>query len=120
MFKEVALFERLEARFIERIDEAGGPTLVTMFQAHGAWAAHVVDEVLVKKKQKKRVYKIFKKYHDLFYEHCVVNLIKKADEITVKYRSNFNVHATSILDFSRISHSTKFKSVNLKTWDTEV
>lgn len=45
---------------------------------------------------------------------------KKADEITVKYRSNFNVHATSILDFSRISHSTKFKSVNLKTWDTEV
>jgi len=84
MFKEVALFERLEARFIERIDEAGGPTLVTMFQAHGAWAAHVVDEVLVKKKQKKRVYKIFKKYHDLFYEHCVVNLIKKADEINLK------------------------------------
>ena len=65
MFKEVALFERLEATFIERIDEAGGPTLVTMFTAHGGWAAHVVDEVLVKKKQRRRVYKVFKKYHDL-------------------------------------------------------
>jgi hypothetical protein len=35
----------------------------------------------------------------------------KAASITVKYRRHFSVDATSILDFTKISHSTVFKSV---------
>ena len=34
MFNEVILFESLEAQFLRRVDEAEGPTIVTMFCAH--------------------------------------------------------------------------------------
>ena len=50
MFQEVDLFETLENAFIQRIDEADGVTLATMFNAHAAWANHIIDEVLLKKK----------------------------------------------------------------------
>ncbi len=30
------------------------------------------------------MFKVFKKYHDAFYEHCAVNLIKRSDEINLK------------------------------------
>ena len=51
MFQEVDLFETIENAFIQRIDEAEGVTLATMFNAHAAWANHVIDEVLIKKTQ---------------------------------------------------------------------
>ena len=84
MFEEIDLFESLEAQFIDRIDEADGPTIVTMFCAHAAWAAHQIDECLIKKKQPPRVFKIFKKYNAAFYEKIVVNLIRNSKEINLK------------------------------------
>jgi hypothetical protein len=83
-FNDVALFERLEALFVEKIDDALGPDLVTMFTAHSGWAAHMVDECITKKLQTPRTFKMFKKYHDAFYEHIAVNLIRNADEINLK------------------------------------
>ena len=39
--------------------------------------------------------------------------INKAETLTIKYRSQFSVHATSILDFTKLVHGTKFKSVEM-------
>ena len=50
MFSEVILFESLESQFLKRIDEAEGPTIVTMFCAHASWANQMIDECLIKKK----------------------------------------------------------------------
>ena len=68
MFKEVELLESLQASFLTKIDEANGQTLVTMLNAHAAWATHIIDETLIKKKQKRGVYKTFKKYSDSVFE----------------------------------------------------
>lgn len=84
MMNEVDLFESLESQFVEHIDDADGPTIVTMFCAHAAWAAHQIDECLIKKKQPARVFKIFKKYNAAFYEKIVVNLNRNAQEINLK------------------------------------
>ena len=84
MFKEVDLFECLESLFVQRIDEAEGTTLVTMFNAHSAWTLSIIDEVLVKKKHPRRVYTVFKKYNDSFFEHLAVNLIRNVEEINLK------------------------------------
>jgi hypothetical protein len=46
-FQDVSLFERLESHFVERIDEARGPTIVSMFTAHASWANHMIDECVV-------------------------------------------------------------------------
>ena len=59
--------------------EANGQTLVTMLNAHAAWATHIIDETLIKKKQKRGVYKAFKKYSDSVFEQLATNLIQRAD-----------------------------------------
>ncbi len=84
MFNEVDLFESLESQFVAHIDDADGPTTVTMFCAHAAWAAHQIDECLIKKKQPAKVFKNFKKYNSEFYEKIVVNLNRNAQEINLK------------------------------------
>ncbi len=84
MLNEVDLFESLESQFVAHIDDADGPTTVTMFCAHAAWVAHQIDECLIKKKQPARVFKIFKKYNAAFYEKIVVNLNRNAHEINLK------------------------------------
>ena len=43
MFDAVDLFESLESAFLGRIDESNGPATVTIFNAHAAWAGHIVD-----------------------------------------------------------------------------
>jgi hypothetical protein len=63
MFTSVDLLESLEASFLSRIDEANGPTLVTMFNSHAAWCAQLVDECVLKKEQPRQVFKSFKKYN---------------------------------------------------------
>lgn len=40
MFQEFNLMEALESQFVSQIDRADGPTTVTMFCAHAAWADH--------------------------------------------------------------------------------
>lgn len=50
-FTAVDLLESLEASFLSRIDEATGPTLVTMFNSHASWCASLVDECVIKKDQ---------------------------------------------------------------------
>lgn len=62
-FESVDLLESLEASFLSRIDEADGPTLVTVFNSHAAWSAHIVEQCYVEKSQPPRVYKSFKKYN---------------------------------------------------------
>jgi hypothetical protein len=47
----VDLLESLESAFISRIDEANGPTLVTVFNSHSAWSVHIVEQTLLKKEQ---------------------------------------------------------------------
>ena len=49
-FDDVALQESLISCFIERIDEADGPTTVTLLNAHAAWVHHMIDTVLIQKK----------------------------------------------------------------------
>ena len=46
LFNEVILFESIESHFITRIDEADGPSLVTMFSAHANWMNNMVEECL--------------------------------------------------------------------------
>lgn len=65
-FDSVDLLESLEASFISRVDEANGPTLVTVFNSHAAWSAHIVDQTILKKEQPRQVYKSFKKYNGEF------------------------------------------------------
>lgn len=60
MFTEVQLFERLEALFVQRIDEADAACLVTMFVAHGQWANNMYVECIKEKKQPLRVFKVFR------------------------------------------------------------
>ena len=43
MFEEYELLESLESSFLSRIHEAEGQTLVTMLNAHAAWASHIID-----------------------------------------------------------------------------
>mmetsp|Transcript_15399 Transcript_15399/g.10784 ORF Transcript_15399/g.10784 Transcript_15399/m.10784 type:complete len:93 (+) Transcript_15399:1064-1342(+) len=57
----------LESIFIEQILDADGETLVTMFNAHASWSRHIIDETFIKRKQKKRVFNMFKKYTEQFY-----------------------------------------------------
>lgn len=84
MFNEVDLLETLESQFTTHIDKADGPTTVTIFCAHAAWAAHLIDECLIKKSQPVKVFKLFKKYNAEFYEKITVNLIRNASEINLK------------------------------------
>lgn len=66
LFDTVDLLESLEASFISRIDEATGPTLVTVFNSHASWCAHIVDQTILKKEQPRQVLKSFKKYNGEF------------------------------------------------------
>ena len=43
MFGAVDVLESLESAFMARIDEASGPTIVTIFNSHASWANHIVD-----------------------------------------------------------------------------
>lgn len=115
MFKEVELLESLEAKFIERVDTADGATLVTMFNAHCHWANHIVDETLIKKNQARRVYKVFKKYNDSFYEHVAVNLTRNSEDINLKgsmlVLCNGNVSHLKKRDNIRIMRQFAFKQI---------
>ena len=63
-FGDPALQESLMACFMERITEADGADTVTILIAHATWFQHMVKEVLVERKQPKRVYRFFVKYSD--------------------------------------------------------
>ncbi len=49
---------------MDRISEADGPTTVTLLNAYAAWCHHMIETVLLKKNQPKRVYSVFIKYND--------------------------------------------------------
>jgi hypothetical protein len=78
------LFETLERHFVKNVDFASGETLVTLFTAHSSWAAHMVEQCLVLKKQPRRVYNYFKKYNEELYEHLAVNLQRNISDINLK------------------------------------
>ena len=46
-FDDVALQESLMNCFLERIEQADGPTTVTMLNAHSAWCHHMIETVLI-------------------------------------------------------------------------
>lgn len=46
---DLEFFEVLEKVFIDKIEEATGESIVTMFVSHSNWAAHMIDQCLVKK-----------------------------------------------------------------------
>ena len=74
-FDDVALQESLISCFIDRLHEADGPTTVTLLNAHAAWCHHMIDTVLIQKKQPKRVYRVFIRYSDLVLAKVLKNLI---------------------------------------------
>lgn len=94
MFKEVDLFQTIETEFVKRIDQADGVNVVTMFAAHSAWAMYILDTCLVKKTQKRKVFKIFRDYNTEFYEHIAVNLTRNADHINLKGTMMALVHGS--------------------------
>lgn len=49
-YDDVALQESLISCFIDRLEEADGPTTVTLLNAHAAWCHHMIDTVLIQKK----------------------------------------------------------------------
>ena len=49
-FGDPALQESLMNCFMDRVDEADGPTTVTILNAHAAWFHHMIDQVLIQKK----------------------------------------------------------------------
>jgi hypothetical protein len=55
-----------------------------MLTAHGSWANHMINECTVEKKQTKRTFKIFTKYHHAFMEKIIVNLVRNSHEINLK------------------------------------
>ena len=79
IFDDPALQESLLACFIERVDEADGETVVTILNAHAEWCHHIIDTVLIKKKQPKRVYSYFIKYNDQVLAKVIPRLIEKSD-----------------------------------------
>lgn len=84
LFKEVELLESLQASFLAQLDQTNGQTLVTMLNAHSAWVTHIVDETLIKKSQKRKVYKAFKKYSDEVFEKLITRLLQDIDDVNVK------------------------------------
>ena len=84
MFKEIELLESLQASFLAQIEQTDGYTLVTMLNAHSAWVTHVIDETLIKRDQKKRVYKTFKKYSDEVFDKLITQLLQNIDEVNLK------------------------------------
>ena len=83
-FDDVALQESLISCFIDRLHEADGPTTVTLLNAHAAWCHHMIDTVLIQKKQPKRVYRVFIRYSDLVLAKVLKNLIQEAENINVR------------------------------------
>ena len=83
-FDDVALQESLISCFIDRLHEADGPTTVTLLNAHTAWCHHMIDTVLIQKKQPKRVYRVFIRYSDLVLAKVLKNLIQEAENINVR------------------------------------
>ena len=83
-YDDVALQESLISCFIDRLDEADGPTTVTLLNAHSAWCHHMIDTVLIQKKQPKRVYRVFIRYSDLVLAKVVKNLIHEAENINAR------------------------------------
>ncbi len=69
---------------MERIDEADGETLVTILCAHAEWCHHMIDTVLIKKRQPKRVYRYFIRYNDQVLARVLPKLIEKADTINAR------------------------------------
>ena len=55
-----------------------------MLNAHSAWVTHVIDETLIKRDQKKRVYKTFKKYSDEVFEKLISQLLQNIDQVNLK------------------------------------
>ena len=49
-YDDIALQESLISCFIDRLEEADGPTTVTLLNAHAAWCHHMIDTVLIQKK----------------------------------------------------------------------
>lgn len=83
-FNDPALQESLVACFIERLNEADGPTTVTMLNAHAVWCHHMIEKTLIYKKQPKGVYRAFVKYNDQMLSYILKNLIEKADTINAR------------------------------------
>ena len=81
---DIDLFYALETSFTRKIEQADGQTLVTMFVAHSIWGAQVVQDCLVEKNQKRRVYTYFKKYNEEFYDLLILNLLRCFEEINLK------------------------------------
>ena len=69
---------------MNKIEEADGPTTVTLLNAHAAWCHHMIETVLIKKKQPRRVYTTFTKYSDKVLETVLKNLIQHATEINAR------------------------------------
>lgn len=83
-FQDVSLQESLISCFLERINDADGPTTVTLLNAYAAWCHHMIDTILIQKKQPKRVYHVFSKYNDGVIEIVVKNLIEHAETINAR------------------------------------
>ena len=83
-YDDVALQESLISCFIDRLHEADGPTTVTLLNAHAAWCHHMIDTVLIQKKQPKRVYRVFIRYSDLVLAKVLKNLIQEAENINAR------------------------------------
>ena len=83
-FGDPALQESLMACFMERINEAHGTDTVTILTAHATWFQHMVKEVLLKKKQPKRVYRVFAKYSDQVLLVVLKHLIERVDDINLQ------------------------------------
>ena len=64
VFDDPALQESLLSCFMSRITDADGPTTVTLLNAYAAWCHHMIETVLLKKEQPKRVYRVFMQYND--------------------------------------------------------
>lgn len=84
MFREIELLESLQAAFLSKIDEASGEDLVAILIAHHKWGTFIVEQTIEKRKQRRRVYTVFKKYSDEVFERLGKALINSANQINVK------------------------------------
>ena len=50
MYKELELFETLQAHYLEKIEQVSGPNLASMLIWHSEWAHNMMLECLVEKR----------------------------------------------------------------------
>jgi hypothetical protein len=74
------------------------------------------EEVVRDKKQKLRVFKVFRQYHDAFVEHLIINLIRNVDELNLKgvmlVMVNGNIKGMKRRSNSRLMHVFVSRGLN--------